>query len=438
MVKKSINELFGNNAELKIFADCPAKPEDFYMDAYIAAGFNYYIMTEDYVPFLNKEKNGINPDYLEALEYLKSKGLKVLIRNHGNKPDYLKYALNPVSGLSDGYPEYFNNAGKSLQGLADGYYMCDEPSDSYVEWYNPAYSAYLDQLTGLVDWYNKYGQKTYFHINLLQSYGVEMVHGGSVSFEKYVDDFIDKILKKVNGPKSLSSDYYPLAAKDGKNFLKEGFLYDCMTIATKAKRLIEEGHDVYINYCLQAFYPNEGLFIRDLNAYEDFSFQTNVSLCLGAKTFEWYEWSYGKAGISQGEKYKFVKKANGEAQKLFKALSLFKWNGAMTFEGSEYSCSENAFGLIKDMEMKEFSVLKKIQCSSDTLVSEFHDEDDYAYMAVNYTEPSAKKSDTIEFTFDGFEQAIVYIEDKPEKVKFDGEKYIVTLKPGQAVFVYPL
>ena len=110
----------------------------------------------------------------------------------------------------------------------------------------------------------------------------------------------------------------------------------------------------------------------------------------------------------------------------------------MTFEGSEYSCSEKAFGLIKDMEMKEFSVLKKIQCSSDTLVSEFHDEDDYAYMAVNYTEPSAKKSDTIEFTFDGFEQAIVYIEDKPEKVKFDGGKYIVTLKPGQAVFVYPL
>ena len=255
---------FDEDKNLMIFADCPISPSEINLKDYIAAGFTYYTMTEDTYPLTNADRKlgtaddgVINPLYTDVLERCDDLGLKVIIRNCWNDPyyfvntsdetrhfeppfDYVSYNI-PIRNITTELTKY-----KAVA----GYYLTDEPSWNRIEDHTPQ-----------VEWYNKYGGNTLFHLNLLQSYGSFMFEGHS--FEEYVDHYCDVILKNVNGPKTLSTDYYPLEQTgDTKEpYIKDGFLSDYIILAEKVKEMNEQVTDendkVRLNLYIQAYKSND-------------------------------------------------------------------------------------------------------------------------------------------------------------------------------------
>ncbi len=434
-----MNQLFSGEEELKVFADRPPKLDNETLTKYNEAGFNYYIMTEDYLNLFVQGTRTLNQEYLSALRELKNKGFKILIRNHGNYSDYFE-------GITDELSEY-----------VDGFYMCDEPTYKNVDSGSWVYeSATFDELLPLVAWYNTYGNQKLFHINLLQSYGVEMLHN-DVTFSKYVDLYVEQVLSKVNGPKTISTDFYPLVSSNGVNSIKEYYLSDLMTIAVKAKQMIDSGEDIHLGYAIQNF-ADDGLGCRNATSEKDFTFQVYTAMALGAKNLEYYVYAYTQApdGTDANEfggvfvdkecttynaRYDYIKSANEKAQAYAKALLKFNWNGAQLVNGT-YNCNTIEKGHIKDMEISSFAKVRNINCHSDVLVSEFTKGNNYAYMFVNYTEPSSTnvnlQSNAVSALFDGATHAIVCQNGVKTIVKLDNGAFTASLGLGEACFVYPI
>ena len=139
-----------NNKELIIFSDVPPKFDGDRIAKYAEAGFTYYNLTEDWVT-RDDENGGITQEYYDAIEFCHKHGLKVILRTmRGNSPDY-------YDGITD-----------EFTGKVEGFYMSDEPVYEAC-WLKG--NAEISKLPKLVEWYNKYGGDTFWHINLLQDYG---------------------------------------------------------------------------------------------------------------------------------------------------------------------------------------------------------------------------------------------------------------------------
>ena len=372
-----------NNAgQFRIYADVPPVQHDEQLEKYRDAGFTHYIMTEDYIK-MRDERGQISSSYIDTLKKLRQMGFRVLIRNHGDGPDY------------------FDGITTQLKPYADGFYMCDEPSYVPVPEYA---STYISNLKKLVDWYNNYGNNTFFHINLLQTYGVEMLHN-QYSYSQYLDHYVEDILKNVKGKKTLSTDFYPLSYDEKNNYcIKKGYLYNLVTISDKAKELKASGHDVELSFCIQVF-SEEGLRLRPIERIEDIRFQVAVSIAMGAKNLEYYLWASNlendgvidkKTQTCYTSAYEFIKKVNQELKTLEKEITNFDWNGAMFCKGTQYH-DLSAFYGTDEQENKSFKNLKNIECSVDSIVGEFVDGDNRGYMFVNFSEPSLNLKDDITF-----------------------------------------
>ena len=99
-----------------------------------------------------------------------------------------------------------------------------------------------------------------------------------------MDYYIEEILKKAKGEKSLSTDHYPMAVDGDVNYVKPTAMRDYFRLAERTKKLIAEGHDVRTGICIQLV-SNEGLHLREIETYEEVDFQVNFALCFGAKLF---------------------------------------------------------------------------------------------------------------------------------------------------------
>ena len=417
---------FKEKKEFIIFADVPPKPTEDRLIKYKEAGFTYYNLTEDYV-VRDNEKGGITDEYYKAIEDAHKLGLKTILRT-----------------MRSNSPDYYDTVGDEFVGKADGYYMCDEPSFTYVSWYG---SGPLPKLKKFVDWYNEHGGDTIFHINLLQTYGMRLVHGANNTpkYEDYLDTYIETILKNVKGEKSLSTDHYPIAFdKDGVYCIKESAIKDYFLIADRSKKLREEGHDIRTGICIQLT-SDKGLFIREMECKEDITFQVNFAMAFGAKLLEYYLYVGKNTGIISDKQtqlsytpvYEWVKDANKWVHELGKYFLKYEWNMTKTYLGTEKVDEHNsrAFDTVKDFQTGEFKLLKSYKSTADSIVSEFVGNDGLAYMAVNYTEPTLKVTNHVDFEFDGVEEVLVVKNGYEEKVATNCGRVSISLGSGEAVFV---
>lgn len=433
----SASALFNGNETFMLFADKPPQGDTTRIADYKDAGFTHYVITEDQKSlFAKSTETGeylvdgsgnyiLNTEYLGFINNAINAGLEVIMRNMGNKTNYFD-ALTA---------EHI----ATLQALIDGYYMCDEPSHVYASGYTG--STYVAALESLVNWYNTNGKDengdyTLFHVNLLQSYGIEeIVHKGqNITFEQYVENYVETILKKVNGPKTISTDFYALSTDGVNNYVKSDFLRNLYVIANAAKELKATGHDITVNHYVQLC-GNAGLSLRPMSSINDVRFQTALYAAFGATSIVYYGYlgdMYDQSQLIKYDNYQYVKTVNAELQNFAKAISAFDWNGFKFLSKGDSEVTN-----ISGSQLSSFADISGVTSTRDAVVSEFVSGSEYAYMAVNYVEPSSNAANTVTFTLNGQTQATVFVNGVRSDVEIVNNTYSVTLNAGDYVFIYP-
>jgi hypothetical protein len=213
-------------------------------------------------------------------------------------------------------------------------------------------------------------------------------------------------------------------------------LHDYFVIANAVKALKSAGHNVETNYCIQLL-ADSGLNIREVTTRPEVNFQANMSMAFGAHSLEYYKYVGSDLTDTTSELYSIVKKINAEMNVLAKALLCFDWNGAKFYQTQD---SANTVVLDLGMQLDGFTKLSSFTSTKDAVVSEFTSAElGNAYMAVNYTEPSATNgNNNVTFNFTGATKAIVIIDGQKSLVDVTANTLSLTLGVGQSAFVYPV
>lgn len=395
----------------------------------------------------------INPSYTNVLSLCAREdiGLQAMIRNFRNDPTYfindndsLRYMEYPNQNVSYNIPVRNITSELTSYAAVDGYYMTDEPS-----W------TKIGTLSPLVDWYNQYGGNTLFHINLTPSYGTGLLEGHT--YQEYVDYFCDTILKNVKGPKTLSTDYYPLMTDSNSvNYIDSNFLSDYFILAHKVRELNEsitnENDKVLLNLYIDANSLNNSTN-RDVTTLTDIRFMTNCAVAFGAKSLNYYGYngSNGKGLINRDsttdtyvttDLYDIVKQVNAELQNLADAILHFEWVGTKVYKGTNASDSYNAdaFEQVSGKVISSLRFINDVNCTYDTIISEMKDANgNKGYMVVNYSEPSQNLTDTVDISFeDQIQKAIIYHNGTKSVVNVENNALTLDLAAGEGAFVYPI
>lgn len=497
---------FSASRSFRILADRPCTPTEENLTVYKEAGFTHYNMTEDDYritnadgkfgyggaktaikfktdedgnvlydekgnPFYVDDNGGevlwneadgaddgvLNPSYAQVFDTCEKVGLKAVLRNYYACAKYFKNDTEETRARDITLPNVtyrvpIRDLGESLSSLPalDGYYMGDEPSWNFI-----------DTLAPIVDWYNQYaygkgknGDVSWFHINLLQTYGNYLFAGHT--YEEYVDKYCEVILSKVKGNKSLGTDYYPLEydAKTGDYYIKNGILTDYFTIANKVKEMnasLSDENKVLTNFCIQTFHEKNTKW-REISSLADVTFQTNLAMAFGAKSLQYYCYRATQSGKAAGivdlvtqqptYLYDFVKEANRQAQKFANVILSFDYVSAKTYKGVQLSSAITAEGFDKvaSKEAESFTLIENARARLDTVISEMQDKNqNKGYMVVNFSEPSLGQTDHVSITFKkGITKAVVYIEGESQTTDVVDGKINLKLPAGGAAFVYPV
>lgn len=440
------------------FADVPPNFSGKSLDAYVACGFDTYLMTEDHICYEDNPKG-----YCGTLNLLKEKGLKVLMRgyNDGREiPDYFK----KFEGMD--FHDYDNII---------GLYMVDEPfigdMTALKEHCIPLYQPYNDLL---------------WHINLLPSYTpkgalmptdeegtpdretfwkIETSSTGEATsaevegiapFEYYINEYIETVLKNVDGPKDICFDHYPLFEKDSVYYISDTWLYDLYVVASAAKE-----HGVRLGSCVQAF-SCPGW--RILKSQDEIRFQLYTQLAFGVNIFEFFYYC-PLASIPEGtplfvdgkmtEVYDYCKSAIAEIKKLDAVYEKFEWQGIYLQQGKDMvdsanyvhiengSCSEfgvkwkyNKNPAFEKIGKKALSELQMITVKNrkDIVIGEFkNNSGEYGYMIVNFADPALLKNNTIEIEVK--DKKRITLINKGMTFHFVENQIIFDLQPGDGAFV---
>ena len=441
---------FSEDLEFKIFADRPPKPTRQYLLDYMDAGFNFYNMTEDDQSLTNvdgvygTEDDGvINKAYIDALELCDELGLKAFIRNFYTNGEYFvndndDIRRQPTTGTTFRMPKRNITTELTELNAVAGYYMGDEPSWDQI-----------DTLVPLVDWYNQNGGNTFFHLNLLQSYGSFLFEGHT--YAEYVDKYCDVILKNINGSKYLGTDYYPLLEdKAGNAYIKNGILGDYFVLANKVKamnaEITEEANKVVQNLCMQAY---QSASTREMKTTADISFQANLAAAFGARSYQFYlyrSFSPGDGCVTSAthEKlplYYCVKEAISQLDVLADVLMKFEWQGAKTYSGMQINDSNNqeAFDKVKDYVLDSLGLVSNVVARLDTVVGEFKDANgNKGYMITSYSDPAHGLANYVNVFFaNNINKAVVCQDGEIKVVEVKNNKMQLKLSAGGGAFVYP-
>lgn len=425
------------------------------MKLYTDAGFNTFILTEDYVPMTENGK--LSDSYKKAIEKLGDMGLNVWIRNMWNDGDYFDldkaksgsnygspYTMQPrkITSEFDAFPE------------VTGFYMADELYKETLK-DNPDTEAdeslycSMDKMDKLIEWKNTYYPDKFWHINHVPSSSYD--HWEDGDYASFIQHYVDTILRKLkSGGRSISMDHYPLTQSDA---VDTNYLCDILTLGNIARDYnasVSEDQKAEFCICLQTFQNQSELSLelyhtRDVESVQDITFQMYTGMACGTTMFEYFCWrtydALGMYGIvdETGQKriYDYVKGANELALPFEKVVLAFDWQG-LTVKKGELSGKDDVFGEVDGMTIEDTGVLQSIDSRYDAIVGCFKKDGQDGYMAVNFTNPALKRTNAVTMNFKGCTQALVYTEEGTEQVNLtkDGDLRLI-LKEGQAAFVIP-
>ncbi len=426
-----ITDSISSNGKFIVFTDLsPSVFSEEELNKYLAAGFTDFNLTFDAAELSDAVAEGrlvVTESLKNAISTLKDAGVKIYIRNQ-----------------TDGGNFFDNISGEFNEPWAEGvsgFYFNDEPT-----------AEEFSALTALVEFFNANYAATekLFHINLFPSYadktnfgvkwqGITSITTTYYSWEEYVRRYIDEVLTKVNGKKTLCVDCYPFGSST-KAFDKGVYIKDLLHIANVVKSLNDSGHSVTMGMCVQSFAENEEYNLP--TSYKEISFQLLTGMAVGAELFEYF--GYGNAiggtwnieGFAGNEAaYEAVKVANQKYLQLAKVLGAYEWQGLSFFAksgndalsklGGETTLADNARG-----KLTSFSATENALCGYYS--GEYGD----GYMITNYSDPTIGAKCTVTLKLSGGAYVLVY-GDSGEKVVKNIVNGAVTIEieAGEGVFV---
>ena len=423
-----ITDSISSNGRFIVFTDLsPSVFSEEELNKYLAAGFTDFNLTFDAAELSDAVAEGrlvVTESLKNAISTLKDAGVKIYIRNQtdgGNFFDNIKGGFNEpwAEGVS-------------------GFYFNDEPT-----------AEEFSALTSLVEFFNAYyaANEKLFHINLFPSYadktnfGVkrQVITTTYYSWEEYVERYINDVLKKVNGKKTLCVDCYPFGSST-KAFDKGVYIKDLLHIANVVKSLNDSGHSVTMGMCVQSFAENEEYNLP--TSYKEISFQLLTGMAVGAELFEYF--GYGNAiggtwnieGFAGNEAaYEAVKVANQKYLQLAKVLGAYEWQGLSFFAksgsdalsklGGETTLADNARG-----KLTSFSATENALCGYYS--GEYGD----GYMITNYSDPTNGAKCTVTLNLSGGAYVLVYGDSGEKTVKnIVNGAVTIEIEAGEGVFV---
>ena len=462
-------ESFMGGEDFVVFADLPCTGlTEKNLQEYLDCGFNVYQLTEEDGKAITdgtQNNGGLTDSYYNALSKLKAMDIDVFLRNHRNDPDYFVntgedwdkertiYGVNyklPYRNLTrEDFADFDNLA---------GFFICDEPA-YYAQSTSHNYFHAMAEYEKTVDWFNEYFSDKYFHMNLLPRYPESSTIYytnpvdplDAVTYEEYVDYYVEHFAKKIKGKKSICLDNYPFrtnAAGIGPSYYNNLLLFANKT--RDCNRTIKnEAYKANFGVVIQSFYDTMN---RDIECAADISFQLCVAMAMGARTFQYYLYSTIGSGasaqvgiMSQGggkRIYNYVKEANNAYLSFADVLTNFEWQGCMPISAENETDRENVDGfanMLNCLTMKQMGDLKGVQSYLDCLVGYYKKGKPPGYMVANCTLPSEGKRNTVILDFPGYEKVIIYHENGEYETKDTvGGRIRITLEAGDGAFVVPV
>ena len=398
---------------IKFFADLPPRPDEAHLKLYKEAGFNYYILTEDYY-------SAVSQEYFDAISICEKMGLGVIIRGYDGAA----------------FPTYFNQfEGKDLNQYSGikGFYMIDEP-----------HAGLFDDIRKIyVKWRNeKYPQK-FWHINLFPSYATAeqlqtAASATKTAYEQYIDEYVDKVLAEVVGNKTIGFDHYPLIEKPEEGrYVSKTWLYDLIVVGQAAQRAKCE-----YSVCIQSFTDNGGW--REIISTNDIRFQVYTSMAFGANAFEFFTYCTS-AGLKfdamvtndvPTDVYYFVKEVIAELKLFERDYLAFSWNGATTYKGKNSQSIPEAFEKIESKTLQKLADISSVESAEDLIIGQFeNDKKQNGYIVVSYYDPSVSKSNDVRLTFAAQDEITVYKAGKKSRIKLNKNTLKITLDAGEGLFI---
>lgn len=401
-------------------ADLPPLITEHYLDLYKGAGFNNYILIPwaSYLAEYSASKEPDETQFASALRLLDDKGLMAFVRGFGT--------LNSLEMFSElnfsNYPAY------------KGFYIVDEPGAAEFDYLNDIVVPY---------WNEYYSNSGYWHLNLFPSYANNalgtVTENGKSAYENYIEMYVDKVLSKVQGDKGIGMDHYALRVKNYNNYISDMYLYDLMTVAQAAKKSGSTLHN-----CIQTSSGHTST--RIITSSAEVRWQYYTSMAFGASVFESFAYMSDSnlkfecmVGNKINDLYYYSQEVIEEIMGLENAFLSFKWDGVKTFIGSKNDDGYNAaFDIIKKNELNQLNGINSVLSTQDAIIGQFTDENDYAYMITNYTDPIKANLNMVTLKFDNCDKVIVYRSGRQVKYRIEGNTLELPLIGGEGVFVIPI
>ncbi len=469
------------DAEYYTFADFPPRGLEKNLQQYFDLGFTTYLLTTDGFP-----------TYISAAEAVAAQGKTTMVRNMGTSAALTNtwFTDNDRWTTTDG--NAFTSSGKedSLTKSLSELYAENKISDFYMA--DEYTSTQFDSLGDLIAWKNANAKDKLWHMNLVGSLsfdhwesGYKASSGSSIwdwitgnkydsakyqaTYGVHVDDYINKIVKKLNGgTASVCLDCYPFR-ETGKGVIYDYYLFDLLTAATKTKSYNENrngvGAEARFGICLQTYQfiqPNQNSdgthdLGRDISSAAEISMQIYTGLAMGADLFEYFSYCttassgstangivaqdgwYKNEYTSRGNMYDYVKTANGNALPFAKVTSAYNWQGTFVSSGSTVSENGTAFGKITDLTTKDTGAMTSYGSTYDALFGRYTQGGQDGYMVVNYTDPTLAHTNAVTMNFGSCKYAIVYTAGGEATVMplTDGT-LTLNLSAGAGAFVVPM
>ncbi len=370
------------------------------------------------------------------------------------------------SGLTHIYIDYTADEGKRVEALdycerygIKAIVMCswsryDNPSYKAVTKNAPKYHCFdgvngldeplVEEFDGIENEYDGFKKdfpdKT-FYVNLVNA-GVPQKFISSdeskpysVMIERYAE-----FVKKIKFDKTVSMTVYPLMHDEEKTFLNPSHLKSFKYLSKCAK---DTGAELYFFVQTMPFRtthrkPEE----------EDIRFQVNCGLAFGAKGVQYFcyrtpdaNWEFNGEQYSMvtidGKKtdtYYSVKKVNEELAFIAKDYLQLEYMDTYSVKGELAFTTPSFLNFHEEKPLP--NDLTYYYSLHDSLIGEFKGiNGEKAFQIVNYTDPSYKKSNFIEFALKGKTECKVSVRGVSKTVKATHGRFSVILEPGDGAFI---
>ena len=429
--------------------DVPPSPFDEREMKWYEELFNTYILTEDFLPFVD-EQGKLSKEYQRALETLKKYDLGVLVRNMYNDPDYFDNEKDKT-GSNYGYEyrltkRHITDEFLSYDNVV-GFYMADEPFAKRFS-LHPNYPN-IDDLKKLVTFKNKYYPKHLFHMNMVPSssfdhYYLQKDSGAYWTYEDFIQHYIDVIVKNLNdGERTICLDNYPFIHE---NYIEFDYLNDLLTVSNLVRYYNQTASikkKARFGICVQTFDCRDALepkIHRDIISSEEISFQLFTGIALGATFFEYFCFKttpdFDKAILDKNNQQRIhhlVKKANDDSLWLEHYLKDKQWVGAKLFRSDNPYLTNRTYKYV-DKFLNRVGSLTSISTDIDILCGYFTNDKD-SYVLVNYSDPINKQIAHGVLTFNKGEEILLVKNNNEQRIILDNGHCDIELKYGEGIYI---